>query len=135
MMCIALVVDFMMNMDMPYFGGDQPGETYYYTPMTVNTLGIVDCNGEKDHLHGYIYDEGEGNKGGCVVASLIMKHLRDRGLLDGTKRKKLSIIMDNCVGQNKNNYVLRLAPYLIRKGYFSTVQIVFFGGWSYEECC
>ena len=28
MMCIALVVDFMMNMDMPYFGGDQPGKTY-----------------------------------------------------------------------------------------------------------
>ena len=93
--------------------------------MTVNILGIVDCDGEKNHLHRYIYDEGEGNKGGCVVASLIMKHLRDRGLLDGTKWKKLSIIMDNCVGQNKNNYVLRLAPYLIRKGYFSTVQFIF----------
>ena len=33
--------------------------------------------------------------------------------------------MDNCVGQNKNNYVLRLAPYLVEKGYFSHVQFVF----------
>ena len=45
--------------------------------------------------------------------------------MDGVKRKKLSIIMDNCVGQNKNNYVLRLASYLVRKGYFSHVQFVF----------
>ena len=126
LMCIAIVVDFMQNMDLPSFGSNQPGETYYYTPVNVNTLGIVDCNNEKDHLHGYIYDEGEANKGGNVVASLIIKHLKDRGLLEeGVKRKKLSIIMDNCVGQNKNNYVLRLAPYLVRKGYFSHVQFVF----------
>ena len=62
---------------------------------------------------------------GCVVASLIMKYWRERGLLDSTKKKKLSIIIDYYVGQNKNTYLLRLAPYLIRKGYFLTVQFVF----------
>lgn len=125
----TLVVDYMMNMELPFYGSAQPGITYYYTPMNVYTLGIVDCNGKKDdlrdHLYGYIYDEGEGGKGGNAVASLLMKHLNDRNLLDGKKRKKLSIIMDNCAGQNKNNSVLRLASYLVRKGHFSTVEFVF----------
>ena len=53
LMCIALDIDFMQNMDLPYFGCDQPGESYYYTTVNVNTVGIVDCNNEKDNLHGY----------------------------------------------------------------------------------
>ena len=52
-MCIALDIDFMQNIDLPYFGCDQPGELYYYTTVNVNTVGIVDCNNEKDNLHGY----------------------------------------------------------------------------------
>lgn len=110
---------------MTYFGKDQPGETCYYTPMNINTLGIVDFNNVKDHLHAYIYDESEGNKGGNVVASLLMKNLRDRGLLDRRKWQKLLIIMENCVGQNKNNYVIFLAVYLLCKGYFAHIQFVF----------
>jgi hypothetical protein len=34
--------------------------------------------------------------------------------------------MDNCGGQNKNNMVLRLAPYLVEAGYFKTVRFCFF---------
>ena len=33
--------------------------------------------------------------------------------------------MDNCSGQNKNNYVLCLSVYLTMKKYFERVQIVF----------
>ena len=35
-------------MEMPFFGKDQPSETYYYTPETINVFGIVDCNQEKE---------------------------------------------------------------------------------------
>jgi hypothetical protein len=38
----------------------------------------------------------------------------------------LTIAMDNCGGQNKNNAVLRLAPYLVEMGYFLTVEHVFY---------
>ena len=105
-MCIVLIIDFCQNMEMPSFNGTQPGETYYYSPMTVPTLGIVDGNTKDNILYAYIYSEAEGNKGGNVVASLIMKYLSDRGLLDGKKRCKLTIVMDNCPGQNKNNHVV-----------------------------
>jgi hypothetical protein len=125
-MVITIVVDYCQNMEMPFFGKDQPGETYYYTPKTINLLGIVDCSKEKEILHAYAYSEEEGGKGGNNVASLIMKHLQDRGLLEeGKKRKQLNIVMDNCPGQNKNNFVLRLAPYLQEKGHFAEVNFIF----------
>ena len=54
-----------------------------------------------------------------------MKYLFDRGLLDGRQRYKLTIIMDNCSGQNKNKMVIRLAPYLTMKKHFEHVSILF----------
>ena len=36
-------MDYGQNMEMPWFGDTQPGDTYYYLPLTVNNLGIVDC--------------------------------------------------------------------------------------------
>ena len=59
------------------------------------------------------------------MATLIMKYLSEKGYLDGTIRFDLSIIQDNCLGQNKNNYVLRLLAYLTMNKYFKTVRIVF----------
>jgi hypothetical protein len=124
-MVITLVADYCQDMEMPFFGKDQPGETYYYTPKTINLFGIVDCNSEKEVLHAYSYGEEQGGKGGNNVASLLMKHLEDCGFLDDTTRKALNIVMDKCAGQNKNNYVLRLAPYLVEKGYFEQVHFIF----------
>ncbi len=121
----TIVCDYAQNMEMPYFGSAQPGETYYFTPKTINLFGIVDCNEEKEVLHGYCYGEEDGHKGGNNVASLLMKHLEDRGLLSGVKRCRLNIVMDNCSGQNKNNMVLRLAAYLVEKGHFAQVDFIF----------
>ena len=59
------------------------------------------------------------------MASLIMKYLFDGGLLDGRQQYKLTIIMDNCTGQNKNNHVIRLAPHLTMKNHFEHVSILF----------
>jgi hypothetical protein len=35
-------------------------------------------------------------------------------------------MFDNCDGQNKNNMVLQMAPYLVEKGYFQQVKIMFY---------
>merc|ERR1712032_1695723 len=124
--CLVIIIDFAQNLEMPSFREDQPGETYYFTPMTVPAFGIVDCNSKDNHLYAYIYSEKEGRKGGNDVASLIMKYLKDRGYLDGKTRMKLSIVCDNCTGQNKNDVVNRLAPYLVEAGHFQKVSFVFF---------
>ena len=39
--------------------------------------------------------------------------------------KELTIVMDNCSGQNKNRMVLRLANYLVEAEYFEKVSFVF----------
>ena len=124
-MHIVVIVDFCQNVQLPSHKKDQPGETYFFVPLNIFVLGIVDCNSKKDHLHAYMYTEAEGGKGGNLVASLIMKYLFDQGLLDGQQRYKLTIIMDNCTGQNKNKMVLRLAPYLTMKNHFEHVSILF----------
>jgi hypothetical protein len=41
------------------------------------------------------------------------------------KSAKLYVFFDNCVGQNKKNYVLWLVPYLVEAGYFKTVNFNF----------
>ena len=93
-MVIPIVMDYCQNMEMPFFGKDQPDKTYYYKPKTINLLlGIIDCNQEKELLYAYAYSEEEGGKGGNNVASLIMKHLQDREFFGGKKRKQLNIGM------------------------------------------
>ena len=82
-MHIVAIVDFCQNVQLPSHKKDQPGETYFFVPLNIFVLGIVDWNSEKDHLHAYMYTEAEGGKGGNLVASLIMKYFLDQGLLDG----------------------------------------------------
>jgi hypothetical protein len=102
---LTIVVYYCQNFEVPFFGSSQPGDTYYFTPETVNGLGIVDCRREKDQLKLYVYGEDKRAKGGNNVASIIVHFLEERGLLDGHKRKTLNIITDNCGGQNKNRHM------------------------------
>jgi hypothetical protein len=78
-------------------------------------------------MHAYGYLEDKGGKGGNNVASLLIKGLHDLGWIhEGMTDKHLSIILDNCGGQNKNYYVLRLALWLVERSYFHNVDIIFY---------
>jgi hypothetical protein len=123
----CVVGDYMQNMGLPHLGEHQPGETYYFSPLTVNCFGLANVGFEKALLFTYIYHEGEAKKGGNNVASLIYKYLDDQGLINRGRaaRKELNIVMDNCGGQNKNCFVLRLAVLFIELKYYRTVNIIF----------
>ena len=113
-------VDFAQNMDLPHFGEEQPAAIYYYFPLTVNIFGVTNLTFKLTKMMAYGYTEAEGGKGSNNVASLIMKALEDFGwLIQGRPAKQLSIVMDNCGGQNKNNNVLRLALFLVDLKYFN----------------
>jgi hypothetical protein len=123
---ITLNADYSQNGELPSYGNQQPGETYYYSPLTLNIFGIVDTDDKKETMVAYCYEEFEGRKGGNNVASLLMLHLHEKQFLNkndpiGT----LNIIMDNCCCQNKNKMVLRLANYLVEMGYFKEVNFCF----------
>ena len=51
--CYTLVGDYCQNMRLPHFGGQQPGDTYYYSPLNVNCFGIVDVVTGKLYAHLY----------------------------------------------------------------------------------
>ena len=89
-------------------------------------LGIVNVahNGE-DVLYCHVYTESEGQKAGNNVASLIVKTLYKLGWIDHNGITTLNTVFDNCPGQNKNNTVIRLVPYLLEMGYFHHVEFMF----------
>jgi hypothetical protein len=101
-------------------------------------LGCVDPSKEGGHrLYAHLYHEGQGKKGGNSVASLIVKQLKHLGLMDRSKEagKELTIVFGNCPGQNKNNFVLRLVPYLVEMEYFEEVNFIFLVVGHKKNCC
>ena len=69
----TFVVDFGQNMELPVFHTQQPGCTYYYSPLSIYNLGVVD-HGHKDNKTGAVGHEGVGKKGANNMASLIIKN-------------------------------------------------------------
>jgi hypothetical protein len=81
-------------------------------------------------LHASIYAEEVAGCGGNNVASLLIKHLHDSGLVHSTKEPGLHFITSfdkNCSGQNKNNFVLKIiCAWLIEKGFsMEQVSVIF----------
>ena len=77
------VADFAQNMYIPNFASEQPGATYYFSPLNVYPFGVVDPSCEPSQLLAHIYIEGEAKKGGNAVASMIWKTLELKELLNG----------------------------------------------------
>ena len=98
----TFVGDYCQNFGLPHFGNEQPGETYYYSPLGVYIFGIVNYADEK--MNAYCYHEGQGAKGGNNVCSLIYKNLEKLGIVkeweeSGKKPgRSLTLVFDNCGG-------------------------------------
>ncbi len=105
-----MVCDYAQNLGLPHFSAEQPADIYYFSELTVNIFGISDVTWKPTKMIAYGCTEDQGGKKGNYDASLIMKGLADLGWLNqDCPGKRLSIIMDNCRGQNKNKYFLCLA--------------------------
>ena len=135
----CFVGDYSQNMGLPWFGNEQPGVTYYYSPLGVYVFGMA--NYATEHLHAYVYDEGEGAKGGNNVCSLVYKHLVEEGIIkeweDSGKvaGESCTFVFDNCAGQNKNRMMLRLPMWLVDMGIYKKVQVVFLVAGHTKNIC
>jgi hypothetical protein len=90
----VIVCDYAQNLPLPHYGGEQPGEIYYFSDVTINLFGIVDLSLEPNKLTCYAYHEFTAKKGSNNVASLLMKDLFDKfWIRKGTPGKKLTIAM------------------------------------------
>ena len=67
---------------------------------------------------------------------MLMLYLKRKGWLKMNEPgKELTIIMDNCVGQNKNNMVLRLANLLVECKFFVDVYFAFYIAGHTKNLC
>ena len=58
---------------------------------------------------------------------MLMLYLKKKGWLNLDEvSKELNILLDNCGGQNKNNFVLCLANLLVKCKYFKSVNFIFY---------
>ena len=81
------VVNYSQNMEIPIFNNKQPGPKYYYSPVGVYNLGVVNhahvyvygIIGK--HMYHHIYNEAVSKKDVNNVVSLIVKSLRQLNLL------------------------------------------------------
>jgi hypothetical protein len=132
----VLVCDYAQNMPLPYYGRGQPGGIYYFSPLTINLIGIVGLSMSPNKLNCYAYREFTAKKVSKYVASLLMRDLYDQfWLRKGNPGKKLTIAMEKCGDQNKNKVFLRLAPYLVEMGYFKTVDFCFYVRGHTKDAC
>lgn len=112
-------------MNIPNFSAEQPGATYYYSPLSVYPFGVVDCSTEPSELTAHVFYEGEGKKGGNSVASMIWKQLELSGLINGKCSHEINFVFDNCTGQNKNRMVMRMLVILVKLGICTTARAIF----------
>ena len=103
---------------MPHLGDEQPGETYYYSPVNVYTLGIVNTGLTPMKLFAYVCHEDEGKKGGNNVASCIRRQLFHDGFPSGDRKhiEEMNFVFDNCGGQNKNRMAMRMLLHTVQRG-------------------
>jgi hypothetical protein len=124
----SYIGDYCQNTSMPKMGPGQPGETYYYTSLIIPNFGIAECSLSPDngHLHAYVYYEHEAKKGGNNICLLLWKYLDSRGLLDANDLiGELNWTFDNCPHQNKNQMVKQFFMYLVKRGFFLEVNLIF----------
>ena len=123
----VLTIDMGQNLCLPNFEGDQPGDTYYMSPLTVLLFGVVNnatIDG-KDRMNAYIWQEFEGDRGANNIASCLLMDLKKRGWLNGQNYGELTYIADNCGGQNKNKIVVRFLMWLVENKVFPKVTLCF----------
>ena len=66
----TFVVNYGQNMELPIYNSKQPGCTYYFSPLSMYNLGMVNHAHEyedgkvSEHMTAHVYHEGVGKKGG-----------------------------------------------------------------------
>ncbi|ETI48412.1 hypothetical protein F443_07559 [Phytophthora nicotianae P1569] len=99
----VIIMDFSQNLTLPSISST-PSQWYFLSLRSVNMFGIYYAN--EAMQYNYVYDETVAGKGTDEVNSMLY-HFINRIILPAGFRR-LTIYADNCGGQNKNNYVVRM---------------------------
>ena len=117
--------DFAQGVQIPYHAG-QVGALYFKSPLKVQVFGI--CNDGIKLQMNYLLDESQfiglnGSKThGPNAVIFTLDHCLDTNCLN---ESNCHFHADNCVGQNKNRFVLGYMAWRIIKGFNSSISLSF----------
>lgn len=112
--------DFAQNLGLPQLS-DEPQEIYFASQRSIYLFSIRDDG--PGIQYNFLYDEGDGGKGGNYVASMLVLFLLD--LSSQFKPRCVFLNADNCCAQNKNNIVLWILNMLVILGIFDHIELKF----------
>ena len=112
--------DFAQNLGLPQLI-EQPQELYFASQRSIRLFSVRDDGAGIQY--NFLYDEGDGGKGGNYVASMLTLFLLD--LSTQFKARRILLNADNCCSQNKNNIVLWVLDLLVMLGIFDQIELKF----------
>ncbi|ETP27456.1 hypothetical protein F441_00073 [Phytophthora nicotianae CJ01A1] len=117
----VIVMDFSQNLTLPSVAST-PSQWYFLSLVNVHVFGIYYAN--KGQQYNYVYEESVAGKGTDEVNSMLYHFIQRIVLTNG--HRKLAIYADNCGGQNKNNFVVKMLLALAQTGELDVVELKFF---------
>jgi hypothetical protein len=128
---LLLIMDYSQNYCIPS-SACTPSSWYFLSLVNINLFGVYCSNtGEQRN---FLYSEYKGGKGSNEVISMlyrVIKEHKDRN----PSYEKLTVYADNCVGQNKNNFVVKFLIVLCHLGIFEEVNLKFFVKGHTKNAC
>ncbi|KAG3017746.1 hypothetical protein PC120_g10854 [Phytophthora cactorum] len=115
---VVIVVDFSQNLTLPGVTST-PSQWYFLSLVNVSGFGIYYAN--TGIQYNYVYDESVAGKGTDEVNSMLYHFVHQIVIPNG--HRKLTIYADNCGGQNKNKFVIKMLLALAQTGKLETVDL------------
>lgn len=112
--------DFAQDLGLPQLS-NQPQELYFTSQRSIRLFSVRDDGARIQY--NFLYDEGDGGKGGNYVGSMLILFLLDLKRQFHIHRVLLNA--DNCCAQNKNNIVLWMLELLVMMGIFEHIELKF----------
>lgn len=112
--------DFAQNLGLPQLA-NPPQDLYFVSKRSVQLFSIRDDGAGIQY--NFLYDEGDGGKGGNYVSSMLTLFLFD--LSNQFKARSVLLNADNCCSQNKNNIVLWVLELLVMLSVFDHIELKF----------
>ena len=120
-------IDMGQNIGLPNFAGDQPGNTYYFTPLILFLFGVKDnyrLDG-MDNMDAFLWHKKEGKCGYNNITLCLYSFYKSRGFSNWSNCGYLTMVADNCTGQNKNETVMWFPLLLLEASIFPEVCVIF----------
>lgn len=90
----------------------QTSPFYYVSKLGVYNFTIFDL--KTNDVSCYVWNEAEANRGAIEIGSCVLRYLE---LINGRNNEPTDVVFysDNCTGQQKNQYLIGLYSYAVRK--------------------